>query len=122
MNATFQVALLCISFLFEGFSPSFIIPTVVDDRPAHIGACDGKAVRPLDVLVASVTRQGGRQKREEVRLRGKRKAAGFQQCSGTPSPGDQQACGDDQCWVVLVLEPSPADQTFFEYIFFPTGA
>lgn len=97
-------------------------PTVVDDQQAHIAACNGTVVRPLDVYVANMTRQGGRQTREGVHRRGERTAAGFQQCSEVPSSGGQKIPGEDRGQVLLVLGLRLVVQTFFEDRFFPTGS
>ena len=96
-------------------------PTVVDDWRVHIDACNGKAARQLDVRGASMTRQGGKQKRGGVRLRGERTAVGFRTCSGAPSPGNRKTHEGDRSWALLVARPSPPAQTFFEYVFFPIG-
>jgi hypothetical protein len=97
-------------------------PTVVDDRRAHIAACNGRVARLLDGRAANTTRQGGRQKRGSVRLLGERTAAGSRPCSGAPLLGDQKTCGGDRNWMLLVLESSPTAQAFFENGFFPISS
>ena len=77
------------------------IPTVVDDRRAYIAACNGKVAQQLDAYAASMTKQGGRQKREGVHRRGERTAAGFQRYSEASSLGDQKAHGGDRSQVLL---------------------